>query len=331
MATKKKAAGKKPAAKKGKKGGKKNGLIIVIGLVVLVLLMVEGFYLAKSQASQVIELVHMGPILEKTIPNTRYFTGDKQGNFYRLNGMNETWKLQKYSPEFRFVAEYKPVPGKVDQILQDAKSIAIDPEENVYVAQANGVVKVLDKDMKYVRQFATKVPDVLGIDLDSQGRIYLSSRGANKIAIFDNAGAYVSELGAPESSTGAIAQPSDIVIQPDDTVIFRESLSEGVRIRVLAPDLKPRKTFIIKNDKLKPWEFMEMGVDPAGLLYFNDASDHGIMIYDSKKGKLHGFSKATQDNQAIIAPGGMGVNKWTGDVYIDYIPGVMKCKLPAQP
>jgi hypothetical protein len=326
---KKKAAAGKKAAKAPVKAASpaKTKWIVAILALVLIGLGAEGYYMAKSQSSQSIELVHVGPIHPTSIPHPRSMKGDSEGNFLRLNGRADTWKLVKYDASFLPKAEFNP-KGK-DQVLVNAASVAADEQGNVYVAQSEGEVKILDKNLAFVSSFKTGQRDVTDLDVDGEGRIHLVSRAGNKVGIYGKDGALVTEYGTPESKGGGFANPSRIVIQPKSgRIVILETIATGTRVRMLNADLSPEKAFIIPPDKMAYSEYTGMGVTPGGLAVFND-NEKSVVFFNLAKGKFHGSARSTQDNQSIISPGSVGVNKWTGDIYVDFIPGVMKCSLPA--
>ncbi len=294
--------------------------------VVMIGLAAEGYYMAKSQSSENIELVHVGPILLSDTPSVRSLKGDSEGNFLRLNGRDDVWRLIKYGPSLAVLVEFKP--KNKEQGLVNAVGVAADEQGNVYVAQNNGEVKLLDKNLAFVAAVKTGLSDVTDMDVDAEGRMHLVSRSNNKVGIYSREGAAIGEYGTPDTKGGGLASPTRIVIQPKTgRIVILEVIATGTRVRMFKPDLSPDRAFIIAPEKMRYVEYTGMGVAPNDLVVFNDG-EKSVVFFSLKKGKFYGSAQRTQDNQIIISPAGLGVNKWNGDIYIDFIPGAMKCTLP---
>lgn len=308
---------------------KRTGLVVGVALGVLALLAGEGYYLARQQASQNIELVQVGPILQSTIPSTRWLCGDAQGDFLRLNGMGQTWRFQKFDPSLRLLAEYKPT--KADEILDNARCATAAKDGTVFVLQTNGQIKVLSPDMTYQETLDTHLNDTTAIDIDDLDRLWVVARTDNKVVLFDRQGNRLQELGDATSPSGALAGPVMLVEQPATKLAYvMEGLPEGLRIKEISiTDFKLAKSFIIPKERVANFEYLGMGVDPQGRIFFNDQmGGNAVVIYDGKRGKYIGSAKGTNTQQQIVAPGSLGVNRYNGDIFVDFIPGVMKCVMP---
>jgi hypothetical protein len=336
MATKKKAKApaKKAAAKKGGKAGapkKKVGLIVGIVALVLVGLGVQGYVLARRQVAQNIELMQRGPILVSTIPATRWLFGDKNGAFLRLNGMGETWRFQKFNSAMQLEAEYKP--KNAIENFNNARGGTAAEDGTIFILQTDGKIKVLTPDLKYKETIDTRLGDTTSIDIDAQGRLWVVARSEGKIVLLDRQGNRLQELGAAESPTGMLSSPNLLVISPGTGLAYlMEGIPAGLRMKVLNTEsFKVEKSFIVPEEKVRNFEYLGMGVDPQGRLFFNDhLGGNAVVIYDANKGKYIGSSKGTDTGQQIVAPGALGVNRYTGDIYVDFIPGVMRASMPVE-
>lgn len=342
MATKAKQAkapAKKPAAKAAKSakpgaaapgGNKKKGVIILaVAALVLIGLAAQGYFLARRQVSQNVEMLQRGPIVTSNIPSTRWLFGDKEGNFIRLNGMNEVWQIRKYNNALQMLAEYKP--KKAAENFVHARSGTVDEEGNVYFLQSNGVIKVLDKDLVFQRNIETRLNDTTSIDIDNQGRLWVVCRTDGMIVLFDKQGQRLTEIGAPGSATGTLSNPTLVVISPAlNTAYVMEPIPAGLRIKAIDPDsFKVSKSFIVPEDKVRYFEHTGMAVDPQGRIFFNDhLGGNAVVIYDALKGKFIGTCKGTDTGQQIVAPGSLGGNRYNGDIFVDFIPGVMRIAMP---
>lgn len=325
-----KAVAKKGAkAKKGAPGKKKTGLVIGIVAAVLIGLGVQGYLLARRQVAQNIELLQRGPVLVSTIPATRWLFGDSKGAFLRLNGMGETWRFQKFNANMQLEAEYKPKNGIEN--FNNARSGTADEEGNIYILQTDGKIKVLKPDMTYDRTIETRLGDTTSVDIDPQGRLWVVSRSEGKIVLMDKQGNRLNELGTPESPSGMLSSPNIVIISPAANLAYvMEGIPAGLRIKVLnVESFKVEKSFIVPEEKVRNFEYLGMGVDPQGRIFFNDhLGGNAVVVYDGHKGKFIGSAKGTDTGQQIVAPGALGVNRYNGDIFVDFIPGVMRAAMP---
>lgn len=314
----------KPAAQKSR-STKKTFLPTMILVVVLLGLGLQALFLGKKHAAQDIRFQQVGSVIEKSPRAYRGYACDKQGNFFQLNGSGDDWIVSKYSPANKNLTYFEATSTE-DQII-NASDLVAGAKGYVYVLQSNGIIKVFSNNLKYIRTLDSGLAGAVSLDLDSKGRIFVASRQENKVIILAPDGSLETELGSPESKTGSLARPTRVVVGKDDQLIVLENLPTGIHIKVFSPELKSIREFNI--DKMNFIEWTLMGIDPNGLLYLNDhAGQEGVVIYDSNKGRFHGKSLATDTRQTFDHPGGLAINKWTGAIYVAYIPGVVQCRLP---
>ncbi len=72
------------------------------------------------------------------------------------------------------------------------------------------------------------------VSVDSQGQVFVSSRGESAIAVLDQAGRVVAERGPHGGDTGSFREARDSVVGSDDLVYVADAFNH--RIQVLAPD-----------------------------------------------------------------------------------------------
>jgi len=296
--------------------------IAVLLVLVLVGLGTQAFFLKQKHTAEDLQFVTLGPVMPKSLYSGRAMTGDKAGNFFRLNGQGDQWEIHKYSAQGRFLSEYKPTSA--EDMLVHAEDMAVDSKGQVYVLQNDGTIKIFDNNLKFLRALTAGELQTLAIDLDSKDQIYVLSRQHSKIVILDSQGQRQSEIGGEESKAGPLAHPFRMVVSKDDWVIVLESLPSATRVQVMSPAGTLKKSFSL--EKLRPSPILFLGVDPEGRIYFNDHADQGIYVYEAESGQFIGRCVRTKDQQMIHHPGGVGVNKWTGAVYVDFIPGYIQCR-----
>lgn len=324
---------KKPAKNPAKKAasaqtqrskGPKAGLAAVVLVAVLVLLAGQALRLGKKQAAQDIQFVRVGSIMPKSRFGGIAMTGDSSGNFFRLNGRGDQWEIHKYSEQGILLAEYEP--HSAQEMIIQGRAIATGSKGQVYVLEQNGTVKIFSSDLSYLRQFKTGENGTVALDLDSKNRIYVLSQADRKVVVFSPKGLRLSEFGGPGSNSGDLSNPFRIAISTSDRIVVLESIPSGPRAKIFSTSGELKKTYSFKE--IRTTQILYLGIDPENRIFMNDHASQGIVIYDSNKGKFIGRCIRTVDKQLIQHPGGVGVNKFTGRIYVDYIPGYMQCVLP---
>ncbi|MGH7442514.1 MAG: hypothetical protein ACREKE_07580, partial [bacterium] len=193
--------------------------------------------------------------------------------------------------------------------------------------------QVLSNDLVYQRTIQTKLVNCSALSLDSSGRIFVADKPENKVVIFSNDGRRSGEFGAPGDGGISLVSPVFLRVDKDDEVVVVENTATGLRGRIFSKDLVLRKTFLV--DKIKYVDPVRMGVNGQLKAFFNDpAGTMGIVCWDLKTGRYFGSSQATKDGVQFVSPGCIGADRFTDDVYVHTIPGLIKCKLPvsgAQP
>ncbi len=345
MATKKKKGVVKIAAPKGKaskivtlnkskaKGKSSSKAWMITGLIVLLLagLGFQTWFLARRQAKLKIDMIRAGKIIPQGRDkgqgsNVVAFEGDKQDNLYFLEGdANVPPRLQKFDAMGNYLAMYEP--KKPDQLLTGPVDVTTDAAGNAYVLVSDGRVLVMDKDLRWQRTFKVNAPNPVGLGVDTQGRIYIASEGANKIIVLSKDGKPEGEFGAPGTRTGDLVGPIRMRMTMDDHLVVMERLPTGPRLKVFSAERKVERMIEVKGLPLCPPT--RMGVTADNKVYINDhMGSKGMVIYDLNNGKLVGSSQATKDGEKFVSPGAVGANKWTQSVYLHTVPGLIKCVLP---
>lgn len=321
-------------AKSKAKGGSSSKAWMITGLIVLLLagLGFQTWFMARRQAKLKIDMIRAGKIIPQGRDkgqgsNVVAFEGDKQDNLYFLEGdANVPPRLQKFDSMGNFVAIYEP--RRPEQLLNGPADVTTDAAGLVYVLTGEGRVQVLDKDLRWQRSFKVNAPNATGIGVDAQGRIYISSEGANKILVLTKEGKPESEFGAPGTRTGDLVGPVRMRMTMDDRIVVMERLPAGARLKVFSPERKVERMIEVKGVPMCPP--MRMGVTSDNKVYINDhMGSKGMVIYDAATGKYVGSSQITKDGERFVSPGAVGANKWTQSVYLHTVPGLIKCVLPS--
>jgi sugar lactone lactonase YvrE len=140
--------------------------------------------------------------------------------------------VRKFSPDGNVLLTIGTpgVPGNPPQSLTDPTSIVMAPDGTVFISeghgQAVGRISVFTKDGKYLRSFGSlgagpgqfRTPH--DIDMDSQGRLFVSDRGNMRIQILDQSGKFIDQW-------LQFSRPSGGYIR-NDTLYVTDSESNGV-------------------------------------------------------------------------------------------------------
>ena len=322
-------AGKAPAAS-AKKG--RGGLYVTLALIAaLGGLGVQAFYVARQKAAMKFDFIRTGSIIPQGLADGQgtgptALAGDSEGNIFFLDGAERSdMRLQKFDKNEKFVGKYKPTRG--EQVLGKAMDLAVDAEGGVYVLRSDGTILEMDNDLRFKAAVPVKVSDPSAMAVSDDGRIFVASRGDNKIQVFGNDGHVITEFGAAKTQSGDIATPIRLCFDAAGDLAVLEDLPESPRLKLFDKDLKMVRSFRLLGVSMCPP--LRLGADDKGRLFINDFSGNtGILIYRLDKGKQIGQVKGTSQGDLFVSPGSVGVNRFTGAILVHTIPGLIPCTMP---
>lgn len=265
----------------------------------------------------------LGEILPKGPLRVIRMAGDKQGNFYLLNYGNKTFQIQKMSLGNKILDETKLDVS--ENKLARVTDFAADARGKTYILESDGRIHIFDKSLIFLRTLTTKVSDALALDLDSEGRIFVLGRASQEVFIFLNDGKPEMSFGPSPDVRKALKNSVCLTVTADGTSIVIENQSEGMKAKVFSSEGKLTTTFPIKE--IGYHSVLSVKVGPKNRLFLNNHPAHGIYYY-SMTGVFLGSASNTDRKDFISHPGGVFVNKWTGDIYVDFAPGFIRCRLP---
>ncbi len=316
-----------PVPKKGK-----GSLVTLIVLAVLGGLAAQAYFAARSKAALKFDFVRAGAIIpqgladgEGTGPTA--ILGDASDNVYFLDRSGQPeMRLQKFGKDMKFVSKYQPHKG--EEMLVNIIDMGIDKAGTLYLLNNDGMVKVVDSNLKFIRNFKTPVHGARAIAADDKSRIFIASQGENKIQIFDPLGASLGEFGAPGTNSGDVANPARLTMGGGGVLAVLEDLPEAFRIKTFGSDLKMIKSFRV--NEIPMCAPLRIGADDKGMLYINDhLGGKGVVVLKLSSGKVFGQVKGTTDNVFFISPGSIAANRFTGKIYVHTIPGMVPSELPS--
>jgi predicted membrane-bound mannosyltransferase len=191
---------------------------------------------------------------------------DADGNLYVID--SGTKKLQKFDAQGNFIAQ-ADIRVKANDLSEQSQpwGLALAPTGEVVVADTFGWrVRVFDKDLKPLATFGqppdtTKAPgpfDLFGprdVAIDSQGQLWVTDTGNDRIQVFTLQGQFVKTVGASGKGEGQFDEPVGISIGKDGS-IYVADMYNG-RVQVLNPDGSFKSQF-----KVDGWGGQEVNDKP---------------------------------------------------------------------
>lgn len=254
-------------------------------------------------------------------------SGDGQGHLFILESQSgNPVRLQRFDQQNSPDTLVYQSKGRGED-LADAVDVDCDGRGLVYVLLKDGRVQILSNDLKYLRTLQTGIVGASAASVNSAGRVYVADLGDNKVVYFNAAGKREGEFGAPGQAEFSLVSPVLLRVASNDEVVVVESTATGLRGRIFTKALALRKTFLVDKIKSTPW--VRMGINGQRKIFFNDQSGSlGIVCWDLDTGRFFGESQSTKDGVQFVSPGCIGADRFTPDVYVHTIPGLIKCALP---
>jgi len=308
-------------------------LLPVLMAVVLVLGGTALLWDARTQAAQKFDMVREAPIVPQgrdrgEATQVANLAGDPQGHMFLLEFSSDGFpgRLQRFDEKNSADAlVYKS--RKKGQDLTDPVDVDCDAKGGITVLLQDGRLQLLDNNLNYLRTIQTKIVKGTAASVDSLGQIYVADQRANKVAIFDNNGRRVGELNVAAGAGDSLIYPSLLRVTPNDEIVVVEKTPAGLRARIFAKDHSLRLTFLLGKIADSPW--IRIGVNAQDKMFVNDTMGAlGMAVWDLESGKYFGAASQTKDGVQFVSPGCIGADRFTPDVYVHTVPGLVKCALP---
>ena len=153
-----------------------------------------------------------------------------------------------------------------------------------------------------------------GVDLDSQGNVYVSDEWLNQVLVFDKDGNYLSQWSALEQDDGQAHGAANIAIGPQDNVYVTDGRSNEVR--KFDKDGKFLTSWGSQGDGNgqfnAPWGIT---VDQGGYVYVADHLNHRVQKFTSDGEWVAQFGAPGTGRGKLYLPVDVAVDP-DGDVYV---------------
>lgn len=139
--------------------------------------------------------------------------------------------------------------GYGDEHFDNPKAIAVGPDDQVFVGDASGSIKVFSADGQFIRRFAGQTDTgglgepgkfgagsgVTDLDVDSRGYVYAIDKDNFRVQVFDESGAFVEAFGSEGAGAGQFRRPGGIAVGSGGRLFVTDSnaLGQDGRIQVL--------------------------------------------------------------------------------------------------
>lgn len=184
-----------------------------------------------------------GQMLNKWPINADGIGVDQQGNFYVLVGRQT---VEKYDSSGHLMTKWGNHES-IDSLISGAGGIALDQQDNVYLAVGNRVEK-FDSDGHFLFTWGStgsgdgQFEGPSGIAIDVKGNVFVADLNNNRVEKFDNKGSFLTQWGSQGSGDGQFFNA--------------------------------------------PYRRMGVAVDPQGQVYIIDNGNNRVQKFDSQGGFL---------------------------------------------
>jgi streptogramin lyase len=183
---------------------------------------------------------------------------------------------------------YNPRPGSIPASFYNAKIVAVDHSDDIYVGDRYDFVQKFSPGSagSFLLSFGGegttngKFETVGGIVADSGNNIYISDTNNNRVQKFDANGNYLMQWGSMGSADGKFHQPTTITCDSTDNIYVFDSLNYRVE------KFDSNGTFLTKwgssgTGDGKFGSASGMAVDSSNNIYVLDSSNHRVQEFTS--------------------------------------------------
>ena len=148
---------------------------------------------------------------------------DSKNNIYAID--SDENKILKFTGDENLVAEWKPQDTKEESSSLTPTAIAIDRQDNIYVAYQVSVIQKFSPDGNLIKEWTSptdsengKFFNIFAMATDSKNNLYVASLEHDKIIQFSPEGKFLTEWGFSGSGVGTFNGIKGIAIDSNDNV-----------------------------------------------------------------------------------------------------------------
>ncbi len=255
---------------------------------------------------------------------------DSQGNVYVLDPGNAGMgclldpgqpRVLVYDSTGTFLSEWG-TPGSAPGQLQCPGSMAIDGEDNLYIADsANHRVQKLSTTGTFITAWGSfgsgqaqfDSPGGIAVDRNA-GRVYVAETGNDRVQAFDMAGNWLATLGEPGRGEGQLNNPAGVAVDTSANVYVSDTGNNRVHV------------FDSTGDYLATWgepgngdgQFQfptGIAIDEQNRVYVTDQNNHRVQVFDTDGAYLASFGNTQAGDGHLQEPCGLAFDDDDG-IYV---------------
>ena len=164
---------------------------------------------------------------------------DKLGRIYVLTGAPKEVKIFNYRGDYIRNFPFGDINNSDERITVSA--MATDSEGNLYFAESNGDKRIIIYDSNYnlLKVFGTEGKgqgeflNIMGIDVDEKGNIYVSDGQAIPVQVFDKNGKFIRGWGEHATGPHNFSLPGGIAVSREGLVIVLDTIRQDIKFFTL--------------------------------------------------------------------------------------------------
>jgi len=209
----------------------------------------------------------------------RLLTADEKNKEVQIFSQEEKSGLEipMFPPFIR--AEFK-------KILPGIKAIDLttDLDSNLYLIDAQGKIRVWDKDLKEKFQIGQKGMSPKGIVVSPSKKIYAIDSARGQVLVFDETGKLINSLGCKGSERGQFNCPQAVAMDKNENLYIADT--NNFRVQIYGQDGIFKNTFGKRGMGLEDFQLItDLALDRVGNIYILDEKANCIKKF-TKEGKF---------------------------------------------
>lgn len=296
-------------------------------MLILAGLLWQSWGMARMKAAQRLNVSPMAPVALQgqedghvSAPQAMAYGPD--GSLFILSRFEKGFFIQRFNSAFQFEKSRWFLKDR-DKDLSDPVALAAQDDGGLIVAERGGRALRLGPDFKTLGEFKLPAGEVAGLDRGDDGTLYLLDPVARKVLALSPEGGIKAE-----SQAKKLSSPKHLALSGSGRLAVLDETRKGLSIKVFTPALALER--VIPVDNVIPSPPNRVAAGAGDTVAVNDAyGSRGILFYRVSDGRFMGETLGLGE-EPMIHSGFVGGDRRTGDYYLHFVTGLMKCRLPLE-